>query len=363
MSAVLITGADGYFGSLLTEKYLSQTDRELYLWVKANKQSEYDNKLSVLEQKNIVPSKRIKIFHGNLVDTDPFYEVNKNNVSTVIHTAAITRFNVEEKLANQVNRDGTRKAANFASQCNNLDRFAFVSTIYSSGLHSGEISESAVDPNGPFANHYERSKGEAEQLIQSEFPDLPWNIFRAATIISDDDSGKVVQYNVFHNTMRLLFYGLISLMPGHRETPIYLTTGRSTTDAIYEILDKNNQPQEIYNVCYSKTAALSLGELVDRVFENFGTSEDFRKKRILKPLFTELEAFESLSSVLKGFGGAVMKQALDSIRPFSKQLFIDKDVSNGKLISSYPDYSVPDMDTLIDNVIAYLVQTKWGREG
>ena len=360
--SVLITGADGYFGSLLTEKYLRHSDNNLLLWLHANNTADYQFKREKLLQRYPGYIKRIKIHGGDLRDNNPLDGVKPSEVTSIIHTAAITRFNVEEQLANDVNREGTLKIASFAQTCSCLEQFSFVSTIYSSGLAPGVIEEAPVNASGPFANHYERSKCEAEYSLQRYFPDLPWNIFRAATIIADDNSGKVVQYNVFHNTMRLFFHGLISLLPGTATTPIYLTTGRSTIDAIFHIVNSQAPNQSIYNVCYKQHSALTLGELIDRVFFNFNGSSEFQRKRILKPLFTDLEAFESLASVLKGLSGAVVQQALDSIRPFAKQLFIDKDPANDRLINAYPDYETPDMHCLIDNVIQYLMITKWDRE-
>ena len=360
--SVLITGADGYFGKLLTEKYLSHTDNRMLLWVRAQDRTEYDSKCEQLRKTYAVHKNRIHFHGGDLQSPEPFSTINPSEVKAIVHTAAITRFNVEESLANEVNREGTRKTAMFAHRCRGLEQFAFISTIYSSGLAPGCVSETAVSPTGPFANHYERSKSEAEHLIQTQFPDLPWSIYRAATIIADDDSGKVVQYNVFHNTMRLFFHGLISLLPGYHTTPIYLTTGRSTIDSIFEILSAQQTQQSIYNLCYGRDTAMTLGELIDRVFNNFARDPDFHKKRILKPLFTDLDAFESLASVLKGLSGAVVKQALESIRPFAQQLFIEKDVANQQLLCATPGYPIPDMPVLIDNVIQHLMQTKWGRE-
>lgn len=357
---VLITGADGYFGSLLVKNYLRRTDKELKLWLRANSSDEFESKLAGLEQVYGEYLKRIQFYSGDLSEEKPFHEVSSENITSIIHTAAITRFNVEEELANQINRDGVRKIAEFARQCQSLQQFGFVSTVYSSGLTKGGVLESPVTPEGRFANHYERSKWEAEHLIQTEFADLPWNIYRAATIIADNDSGEVVQYNVFHNTMRLFFHGLISLMPGERDTPIYLTTGKSTADAIFHLMEKNYTSHEIYNICYGHQNALTLGELVDRVFSNFQNSTDFQKKRILKPLFTDLEAFESLASVLTGISGMMVKQALDSIQPFSKQLYIEKYINNDNLLKHYPEYPSPDMKVLLDNVIQFLMREKWG---
>jgi hypothetical protein len=58
----------------------------------------------------------------------------------------------------------------------------------------------------------------------------------------------------------------------------------------------------------------------------------------------------------------VVKQALDSIRPFAKQLFIEKDIANRQLLGATSGYPIPDMPQLIDNVIQHLLLTKWGRE-
>ena len=64
--------------------------------------------------------------------------------------------------------------------------------------------------------------------------------------------------------------------------------------------------------------------------------------------------------VLKGLSGVVVKQALESIRPFAKQLYIDKSIANDNLLRQYPEYRAPDMNALLDNVVQYLMREKWG---
>ena len=360
---ILITGADGYLGSCLTRKVLDESDDQLVLWVRAKDREESCRKQDAMSQKFAGHADRITVAFGDLREEEPFLSVDPNDIQSIIHTAAVTRFNVEPELANAVNVEGTRKLLRFAQDCRYLERYGQVSTVYSSGLSSGKISESPAKAGNSFANHYERSKCEAEMILQEDFRDLPWQLFRAATIISDDDDGKVVQYNVFHNTMRLLFHGLISLVPGLHSTPIYLVTGRFTTDAIYQIFtDRDpNVIRRIYNVCHEKEHSLGLGELVDRVFENFASDGDFNRRRILKPLFTDLNAFEVLANALNGLGGVVVRQALESIRPFSKQMFICKEIQNENLRVAYPAYANPNSPLLIDNVVQHLIRTRWGR--
>ncbi len=201
----MITGANGYIGSRLATKLLNDSDENIVLWLHATNEEEFISKQTELSENG-----RVTFAWGELKDDAPFASVDPNNVTKVIHTAAVTRFNVEEDLAQQVNVKGAIKAMEFSGTCPNLDRFSLISTVYASGLKSGPIQETIPEERPKFANFYEQSKYEAEQELVTQYDDLPWNIIRVATIIADDDSGQVTQYNAFHNTLKLLFYGLLS---------------------------------------------------------------------------------------------------------------------------------------------------------
>ncbi len=360
---IMITGADGYLGSCLTKEILSNSDDELILWIRAKNRAEFEHKKTNIMQNYKNSLNRIKVEGGDLRSEQPFITVNNITISSIIHTAAVTQFNVEANLADTVNRDGTRKLLNFAKQCSKLERYGQVSTVYSSGLTSGYISETMIDPAVSFANHYERSKCEAEFILQDEFNDIPWQIYRAATIIADNNAGEVIQYNVFHNTMRLLYFGLISLLPGANSTPIYLVTGDFTSNAIFQIFYNKDHDtlHRIYNVCHQKEHTLSLGPLIDRVFNNFALDKEFNNRKILKPLFTDINAFEILANALDSLGGLIVRQALESIKPFSAQMFLNKEIQNDNLRMAYPGYTKPDAEVLIDNVVQHLIRTRWGR--
>ncbi len=359
MKQVLITGGDGYIGKKIASQYLQHTNYEINLWVRHNHQEELDQKIKYLHTAFNQYSNRVNIIGGQLLDDEPFKSIDPSNIDIIIHTAAVTRFNVEEDVANTVNREGTRKVLAFAKQCKNLSHYGQVSTIYSSGLFEGEINESPFDNTG-FANHYERSKFEAEQILLNEYHDLPWHIYRVATVISDNENGIVTQYNVVHNTIRLLYHGLISILPGLRETPVYLVTGDFVADSIFHISQSKPGSKHIFNVCHQEHESISLGEFIDLIFERFADHSSFSKRRVLKPLFTELKAFESLADALDGLGSDVVRQALLSMRPFVKQLYITKRVDNTQLKKHFPQYQSPDIHLTLENVVAHLVNSQWG---
>ncbi|HEX9782359.1 MAG TPA: SDR family oxidoreductase, partial [Opitutaceae bacterium] len=210
---VMITGGDGYLGLQVARRYLEETEESVLLWVHAADRRQFAAKRQKVLNELGTHRTRLSFEYGDLSQTHPFQKVGPRSVSTVIHGAAVTRFNVDEKTARRVNIEGTEKLLDFATRCPSLKALGLMSTVYASGLKPGAIDEAPFDGSDGFANHYERSKWMAETLLLSRFGHLPWRIFRMATAIADDDSGHVTQQNAFHTTLKLFFYGLLSIIP------------------------------------------------------------------------------------------------------------------------------------------------------
>jgi thioester reductase-like protein len=357
---VLITGADGYLGMRLARRYLEATSDRLALWVRSSDASEFHAKRKNLARQIDDLEDRVTYHWGDLVDDDPFGSLDPAVISRVIHSAAVTRFNVDEVTAREVNVKGTEKVLRFARKCPGLEAIGLLSTVYASGLKAGAVEEGPLDSNRGFANHYERSKWLSENTLLTEYDSLPWRILRVATVIADSDSGRVSQYNAFHNTLKLFYYGLLSLIPGRAETPVYLVTGEFAAGAVFELM-QSTQSNAIYNVAHAETESLTLGQLIDLAFEAFDQESDFRSRRILQPLFSDAESFDLLVDGISAFGGGIVNQAVSSIAPFGKQLFIHKQIQNHNVVAALKDYRAPEPRKLIRNTCEYLVRTKWGK--
>jgi len=359
--AALITGADGYLGLRLASRYLETTAHPVFLWVRANGESEIRSKQERLRTLLGRFRERVHLLFGDLGDAEPFAAVDPAGVRTILHAAAATRFSIDQETADRVNLGGTRKLLDFARRCPGLQRLGLLSTLYVSGLTPGRIEEKPILERPVFANHYERSKWEAEAALLAEGDSLPWQIHRVATVIADDESGAVTQQNAFHNTLKLLYHGLLSLIPGKMDTPVYLVTGKFAADAVVTLMS-DGESRSVFHVAHSRPESLTLGELMDVAFDTFALDDGFRNRRILRPLFADEESFELLVAGVRAFGGGVVNQAVASVAPFAKQLFVCKEIENRRLVAALRGYRAPDARELAERVCNHLVRTRWGKE-
>jgi nucleoside-diphosphate-sugar epimerase len=325
--AVLITGAGGYLGALVAERYRAAGEE-------------------------VVSHGRAM---GDLAGDDPFAGVDPGPITRIVHSGALTRFDVSRDDARAVNVEGTRKLLAFAHRCPRLQSLGHLSTVYATGLRAGPIEERLYDDGPGFANEYEWSKWEAEQLVASS--DLPWRILRVATVLADDAAGHVTQHNAFHETLKLWFHGLLPLVPGDGTTPLYLVTGDFVASTVVSLMDAG---AGVYHLAHAQNC--TLVELLDVVAGAFAEVDSFRRRRVLPPLLGDRESFDLLASGVEAFGGGLVRQSLQSVVPFARQLFVAKEVDNARLRAALGDgYQAPDPAELVRRVCAHLVESKWGR--
>jgi len=358
--ALLITGAGGYLGSRLAKQYLGLSQRPVILWLHAADQADLERKGHALRKELGALAEDVDVRGGDLRAHAPFESVDPAEVGEILHCAAVTRFNVEEALAREVNVEGSVKLYTFASRCAGLERLALLSSVYACGLRSGAIDEAHIEQEPQFANFYEWSKWESERRLRTEFPALPSMVLRTATLIAESARGRVFQYNAFHNTLKLLFYGLVSLIPGDRDTPLYFVTAEFAVDAAMRVLEKG-EPGSVYHICHGIDESMTLGGLIDTAYARFSLDSDFRERRILKPLFCDDASFRMLVDGVSGFGGDVVRQGLESVVPFAPQLFSHKSFANGRLQELLDVYAAPVATELVSNTCDHLLSTRWGR--
>jgi nucleoside-diphosphate-sugar epimerase len=358
--SVLITGADGYIGGLLARRLLASGESVILL-VRAADGVELARKRMRLAAALGAHDGRARVLPCDLAKAEALTAIAAESVQTIVHAAAITRFNVARDAARAANVAGTDHLLRFAERCPALESVLLLSTLYASGLAPGPLAETPIAVAPEFANHYEWSKWSAEDLLLRRYAHLPWSICRLATVIADHDSGTVTQRNAFHNSLRVYHHGLLSLAPGAPATPLYFITGAFAAEAILSVM-ANGPPRAVYHLSHRRSECITLGEMIAIAFDRFAETPDFRRKRILPPLFVDMESFRSLSAVASGLGGALVRQAASGMLPFAAQLYVAKDVANANLVAVHPGARAPDPRRLVAETCGHLLREHWSGE-
>jgi nucleoside-diphosphate-sugar epimerase len=342
---LLVTGADGHVGRLLVRHYLDATDRALLLWTRARDPRSALARMAGAVAPADLATGRVRLAGGDLRQVNPFASVDPDEVGAVVHLAAATSFNVGAAEADAVNREGTARVLALARRCPRLRSVCLAGTVYASGLRSGDVRESAWDRPHGFANEYERSKWEAETVALAAPPDVPLSIVRLATVVADDASGATSVHNAVHNTLNLLRHGLLSLMPGDADNPVYLITGALAVQALAAAV--NTSADGFFHAAHRAEDSLTLGAALEVAFEVFAADESFTGRRISRPRFADLTSFELLAEGAGFFGGGILGEALASLLPFSRQLYVAKQVENDRLRRLLPGYRAEDPGELL----------------
>ena len=369
---ILVTGGNGYLGAAIAQALLVQADDRVVLWnhsggvaadaagaVRGAADAAGDGPTHDGLTGDALAG-RVEIHVGELREASPFADLDAGAITHIVHAAAITRFNVEPEPAQAVNVEGTRRLLEFARRCPRLEHLALVGSLYAAGLREGPVAEAPLLGSDVFANQYERSKRDAEALCLDEFPDLPTSILRLATVIADDAHGRVTRFNAIHNTLRLMFYGLLSVLPGDARTPVYAITRDWAAQATARLL-REQPPGAIYHVAPAANAALGLGRLLELAHVAFAEDPGYRSQRTPPPLLCDLPAFRALEEGVRQFGGPVLGEAVASIGPFAPQLFSAKQFDTSRLQACLGSVPEPDLETLATLTCRQLVATRWGR--
>ena len=278
---ILLTGATGYIGTSLLQKWLESSDARLVLLVRG-KHDENPRKRIEDTLAKLYPAgdgrdfaKRIEVAEGD-VSFDRFgldesrYRDLASRVSHIIHCAAAARFDLELDEARRTNLGGTRNILDFGRACGGLRRIDYIGTAYVAGRRTGVIREDELDEGQEHNNTYERSKMEAEKLVRESMRELPVAILRPSIVICDSRTGRASSFNGFYRAMRMYSLGLLKAVPGNPASTMDLVPVDYVTEAVHSI---SNNPASVGR-CYHLTAglnnALPLEEIAALASAHFG---------------------------------------------------------------------------------------------
>ncbi|MEA2332330.1 MAG: hypothetical protein QOH58_2468 [Thermoleophilaceae bacterium] len=267
MGDVLLTGATGFVGRELLERYLERDNRHVHALVRAPDDEAAAARLPRHERLSAVPA---DIERPGLGLEGRRADALAERVSTVIHCAASVSFDLGLEASRRVNVDGTRRVAELAERCagggTGLDRLSYVSTAYVAGAHGGVFDEDGLDVGQSFRNPYEQSKFEAERLLRKRADGLPLQVLRPSIVVGDSRTGWTSSFNVLYPPLKAFARGAIPALPARRGAPVDVVPVDYVADSAHELA--RSGPDGTFHLVAGRNAT-TVGRLIELAARRF----------------------------------------------------------------------------------------------
>ena len=248
----------------------------------------------------------------------------RSRVTTIVHAAALTRFDAHLDAARQTNLAGTAQVLAFAAQCPRLARFCALSTVYVAGRRTGTILEPELEHDRGFVNNYEQSKYESEQLLRQWMARLPIAICRLSTTLGDSASGRVDCPAAIHQAMRFLHHSLLPMIPGTPESPVDVIPTDYAVAAVRHLAGPGFVAGGTFHVC-AGTDAPREDELIDLTVDTFLQHRPaWRRRAIEKPVIVALDTFELFRRSVEEVADSALAASVGVLGHFAPQLAFPK---------------------------------------
>ena len=284
-------------------------------------------------------------------------------VTSIVHGAALTRFDAGLDEARAVNVGGTRHVLAFAAACPRLRRLTILSTIYVAGKRTGTIREGELDHDHGFVNAYEQSKHEAEELARDAMARLPVSVLRLGTMLGAHQDGRIDRAGAIHHAMRFLYHSLLPMMPGAKDSPVDLISTEYAVAAIRHLTADGFAPGSTRQVCAAGDA-IGQAELIDGVIEAFLRYRPaWRRRAIEKPAIVELRTFELFRDSVEAVADPALRASLTVLAPFAPQLAYPKVFDDTECQAAIRPAGIrrPDLRATIASVVRYLIEHDWAQ--
>jgi nucleoside-diphosphate-sugar epimerase len=286
----------------------------------------------------------------------------RSRVTTIVHAAALTRFDAALDGARQTNLAGTAQVLGFAAQCPRLARFCALSTVYVAGRRTGTILEPELEHDRGFVNNYEQSKYEAEQLLRHWMPRLPIAICRVSTTLGDSASGRVDRPAAIHQAIRFLHHSLLPMIPGSPESPVDVIPTDYAVAAVGHLAGSGFVAGATFHIS-AGTDAPREDELIDLTVDTFLEHRPaWRRRAIEKPVIVALDTFELFRRSVEEVADSALAASVGVLGHFAPQLAFPKTFDDENCRTALAQAGIhrpPVRDTLV-KVVKYLLDHDWG---
>ncbi|WP_437205060.1 SDR family oxidoreductase [Planctomicrobium sp. SH664] len=220
MGHILVTGATGLLGRYLMRDLILR-GQKLAVLVRPSRRSDPQTRIEaamrVWESQLQQELPRPVVLTGDINSPDLGLDGRQiqwaaENCDTVLHNAASLSFvstgRDSEPWVSNVN--GMKTVLEFCQQAG-IDNFHHVSTAYVAGKRHGLVYENELNVGQEFANPYEESKVEAEELVRNAKFLKSLTVFRPAIIVGDSNSGLTFTFHNFYVSLQLAYTLALSM--------------------------------------------------------------------------------------------------------------------------------------------------------
>ncbi|MFC9596595.1 SDR family oxidoreductase [Peribacillus butanolivorans] len=306
----LFTGFPGFISNQLIMELLRRDEalNKIYLLVLPEQKVKAEAEIKSIENELDGAKVVFEMVIGDITKENldiPFDLIHnlQQEITHVFHLAAIYDLAVPEKIAQLVNVVGTKHVNEWVKGLTKLKRYTYFSTAYVVGNREGNLYEHELVFPKSFKNHYERTKFDAELLVEELKKEVPITIIRPGIVKGHSQTGHTIKFDgpyfILNFLDRLSFLPLFPNISSERETVVnlvpidyiiqataYLALYKESAGKTYHLTDPNPcTATEVYE--------LFVGEL-------------YKKKP-------------------KGYVPMVLSQAFLSIRPVRAYLGVEKE--------------------------------------
>jgi nucleoside-diphosphate-sugar epimerase len=355
-----LTGATGLVGSELLQVLLDSRPERRVIILSRN-----PDKVPLLNQ-----GLRLTVIEGDLtrpglgLHTAALRQIQRE-VTEIIHCAAETRFGLPIEEARAANTRGTSNILKMARGCKRLEKFAHLSTVYVAGRTTGHIPETALDNQSGFVNTYQQSKYEAEQLVFEAMTEIPVAIYRLSTIIGDSNTGRVRQYNYFHQILRLFARNVLPVAPGDLSWQIDLIPTDWSISVLAYLFESCFVPGQLFHICAGAGGSPTMAEVKETTLELFERHPLIQKWLPIKaPEFVPLAEYEEYVRKSLQSGDSLLIELLKVLNNFLPQMGTDQCFDNRQLLDKLEGSGItlPYFSDYFSKVVTYFLETDWGRK-
>jgi thioester reductase-like protein len=263
--SILITGATGIMGSWVLGEALKRGYSPVALMRDASEEAARDRLRAILalpEQADLLD--KVEILQGDT--TRPGFGLSeaalndlRARIGGVIHCAASTSFSPrKDAVLWQTNVEAVVSMIDFL-RGTGIPLF-HVSTAYVAGTRSDRVFENQLTPEVPFKNTYERTKREAERLVNEAIAkgDIQGAIFRPSIIVGASTDGRISQFLNFYTILRYVDLlqrgklGEVSLrLQGNPFSTLNLVPVDWVAEALWRIVEAEGASGQTYHLTHS----------------------------------------------------------------------------------------------------------------